>query len=133
MAGTQTWIPVVAGILLDKGKFLAVQRPPGKPQAGYWEFPGGKIEAGEGPKDALIRELREEIGILPLRCVLWKEKRKRYKEAQVRLLFFLVHEYDGCPTPLEGQAMLWLTRQEALEMAFLEADLEIIHALPLGT
>jgi 8-oxo-dGTP diphosphatase len=130
---SHTWTPVVAGILLDQGKFLAVQRPPGKPLAGYWEFPGGKVEAGESPKDALARELSEEIGILPLRCVLWREKRKAYQEARVRLLFFLVHEYSGCPRPLEGQNLQWLTRREALEMPFLEADLEIIHALPLGT
>ena len=126
------WIPVVAGILLNQGKFLAVQRPPGKPEAGFWEFPGGKIEAGESPEQALSRELREEIGILPLRCVLWKEKRKEGRESRIRLLFFLVHEYTGCPTPLEGQALRWLTRREALDLPFLEADLDIIHALPLG-
>jgi 8-oxo-dGTP diphosphatase len=123
---------VVAGILLKRGKFLAVQRPEGKPFAGFWEFPGGKIEAGESPQQALIRELVEEIGVLPLSHVLWREKLKAYREVRVRLLFFLVHEFSGSPKSLENQALRWLTRQEALALPFLEADLEILHELPLG-
>jgi 8-oxo-dGTP diphosphatase len=131
-AGSPGWVPVVAGILLKRGKFLAVQRPAGKSFAGFWEFPGGKVESGESPEQALIRELVEEIGVLPRSHVLWREKLKQYSEVRVRLMFFLVHEFAGRPKPLENQALRWLTMQEALALPFLEADLEILHELPLG-
>lgn len=125
------WTPVVAGILLDGGRFLAVQRPEGKPLAGFWEFPGGKIENGETPEQALIRELTEEIGVRPLEFALWKEKQKEYPEVRVKLHFYLVHAFSGHPLPLEGQKMEWVTPDTAISMPFLEADLEIVHALSL--
>ncbi|MFW6324213.1 MAG: (deoxy)nucleoside triphosphate pyrophosphohydrolase [Desulfovibrionales bacterium] len=125
----QAMLHVVAGILLDQGKFLAVQRPAGKPLEGFWEFPGGKVEQGETLQDALFRELEEEIGIVPCSFLLWKEKQKRSSAGAIQLFFFLVPQFSGRPRPLEEQGMEWLSTKKALSLPFLEADLEIIHAL----
>jgi 8-oxo-dGTP diphosphatase len=110
-------------------RFLAVRRPPGKPMAGMWEFPGGKLMRGETPADALARELREELGVTPVDAVFWREKTHAYPEWCVRLLFFHVRQFRGEPVPLEGQSLAWLTPDEALAFPFLEADTDIVRAL----
>jgi len=98
-------IEVVAGILLrPNGDFLLGSRPHGKPYAGYWEFPGGKVESGESFLQALAREFQEEMGIGLLRASYWQTRVHHYEHASVRLRFFLVHEWSGVPRPLEGQS-----------------------------
>lgn len=79
---------VVAAIIWREGRYLAVRRPPGKAMAGMWEFPGGKIEAGESPRAALARELREELGLFPTCFAFWKEVYYVYPDHPVRLAFF---------------------------------------------
>ncbi|NMC50625.1 MAG: (deoxy)nucleoside triphosphate pyrophosphohydrolase [Desulfovibrio sp.] len=120
---------VVAAIIWREGRYLAVRRPPGKAMAGLWEFPGGKIEAGESPRAALARELREELGLFPTCFAFWKEVYYVYPDHPVRLAFFHVWEFPGEPEALEGQEMSWLTPGQALEYPFLEADTGVVREL----
>lgn len=122
-------IDVVAAIIWSKGRYLAVKRPPGKPLAGFWEFPGGKVEAGEDLEQALARELQEELGITPEETKFWRVARHDYDHASVRLHFFHVSHYSGAPTPYEGHELAWLTPAAACAMPFLEADLELVREL----
>jgi len=98
-------IEVAAGIVWRGGAFLAAQRPDGKPMAGYWEFPGGKVEGAERPDQALRRELAEELGIGVRQAALWRTVEHCYAERDllVRLHFFHVTAFSGEPCPAEGQ------------------------------
>ena len=122
-------IKVVAGILWRKGSFLAARRPLGKPLAGYWEFPGGKVEPGEGLEQALVRELDEELGLTPLEFSLFREKQHVYEHGTVLLYFFQVHAFKGRPRPREGHKLQWFTPHETNGARFLKADREIVNAL----
>ena len=122
-------LKVVAAVIRDGGRVLAVRRPEGKPQAGFWEFPGGKIEAGETPEQALARELDEELGILPTRFAFWLQKDHDYDAFSVTLLFFLVDAIDGVPASREGQALEWMDSGRARSANFLPADSDIVQQL----
>ena len=101
-------IEVSAAVLQrPDGSFLLAQRPPGKIWAGYWEFPGGKIEPGETPYHALVRELREELGIEVGTAYPWITRVFTYPHATVRLNFFRVMEWRGELHPHEGQEFAW--------------------------
>lgn len=101
-------IEVAAAVLqYPDGSFLLAQRPAGKIWAGYWEFPGGKIEPGETPYHALMRELREELGIEVEMAYPWITRMFTYPHATVRLNFFRVTEWSGELHPHEGQAFAW--------------------------
>ena len=104
-----TKIVEVAAAVLQRpdGSFLLAQRPPGKIWAGYWEFPGGKIEPGETPYHALVRELREELGIEAETAYPWITRVFTYPHATVRLHFFRVTEWSGELHPHEGQEFAW--------------------------
>ena len=99
----------VAVAVLQKldGSFLLTQRPTGKEYAGYWEFPGGKVESGETPHDALVRELHEELGIHVITAYPWLLRIYTYPHATVRLNFFRVTAWKGEPHPHEGQQFSW--------------------------
>ncbi|MEP6702803.1 MAG: NUDIX domain-containing protein [Betaproteobacteria bacterium] len=102
--------PVAVGILRrPDGQVLFAQRPAGKAYAGYWEFPGGKIEAGESARAALDRELDEELGICVRDAVAWIVQRHVYPHAHVELRFFVVSTWDGEIDPREGQHVAWQT------------------------
>lgn len=128
-AGSKPVIDVSAGILRKDGRFLAVRRPEGKPMAGFWEFPGGKVEPGENPEQALIRELKEELNIVPHGLSLRRVVEHEYDHLNVRLHFFEAGGFAGRPEPLEGQTLAWLTPQEARNEPFLEADTQIVREL----
>ncbi len=99
---------VVAAVLLDRaGRYLLARRPEGKPYAGYWEFPGGKVEPGESPDAALDRELLEELGIRPTHMHPWISRTFHYEHAHVHLQFFRVTGWQGVPEPREGQRLAW--------------------------
>lgn len=100
---------VVVGVVIDAvhGRYLMSSRPAGKPYAGYWEFPGGKIEAAEGAIEALTRELREELSVTVTRAVPWFTLEHDYPHAYVRLHYWRVTAFDGALKPLEGQQYEW--------------------------
>ena len=123
-------ILVAAVALIDRdGRVLLAQRPEGKSLAGLWEFPGGKVEAGETLGQALFRELEEELSIALDAFSLWKVKEKKVKGRAIRLFFHLVTEFSGVPTPREGQELAWLTCEEARGYSFLPADEEVVAEL----
>ena len=92
-------VEVAAGIIWRGERFLAAQRPTDKPLEGYWEFPGGKLEEGESPSEALVRELAEELGIGVRQCRFWQSLEYSYAERgfRVRLHFFHVSLFSGEP------------------------------------
>lgn len=101
-------VDVAVGILVRSGgEFLLTSRPPGKVYAGYWEFPGGKLEAGESVADALRRELSEEIGVEIGPVHPWREQLVDYPHALVRLHFCRVYEWQGELQMHEGQTFAW--------------------------
>lgn len=89
------------------GDVLLGQRPDGKPYAGYWEFPGGKVEPGEDIFHALQREFVEELGVNVLSGAPWCCVEHVYEHAHVRLYFYICREWEGEPQSLEGQAFAW--------------------------
>ena len=101
-------VEVAVGVLLRAdGAFLLTSRPPGKVYAGYWEFPGGKVEPGETVEAALRRELQEEIGIHIGAVEPWRVERVDYPHALVRLNFCKVREWTGELQMHEGQQFAW--------------------------
>ncbi len=103
-------VDVAVGVLLaDNGDFLLTSRPEGKVYAGYWEFPGGKLEAGETVEQALRRELQEEIGIVIGAAEPWRVELVDYPHALVRLNFCKVRAWEGQLEMREGQRFAWAT------------------------
>jgi 8-oxo-dGTP diphosphatase len=108
--GERAITEVAVGVLVDaQERFLLTSRPAGKVYAGYWEFPGGKLEAGESVEQALRRELHEEIGITIGPAVPWRVLMMDYPHARVRLNFCKVFEWAGEFEMREGQQMVWET------------------------
>ena len=125
-------IEVAAAVLLHgDGSFLLAQRPAGKAYAGYWEFPGGKMEAGESPLHALRRELHEELGIEIDAAYLWLTRVFAYPHATVRLNFFRVVRWQGEPHGREGQLLSWQTLPDLAVGPLLPANIPILRALQL--
>jgi len=114
-------VEVAAAVMLRGGEsgeeeFLLAQRPEGKVYAGYWEFPGGKVEPGESVRDALVRELQEELGIAVTAATPWLTREFTYPHATVRLNFWRVTAWDGeigITAPLEHSAVDWLRCADA--------------------
>ena len=107
-AEAEAIVDVAVGVLIDaEGRFLLTSRPEGKVYAGWWEFPGGKLEAGESVPEALRRELHEEIGITIGAVEPWKVTRMDYAHARVRLHFCKVRDWRGEFEMRERQAMAW--------------------------
>jgi 8-oxo-dGTP diphosphatase len=110
LEGKRTPVDVAVGVLIDRaGRFLLTSRPQGKVYAGYWEFPGGKVEAGESVEQALKRELFEELGITIGAAEPWKIELMDYPHARVRLHFCKVFDWSGEFQMRERQTMAWQT------------------------
>ena len=104
----RTPVDVAVGVLIDAaGRFLMTTRPPGKVFEGYWEFPGGKLEAGETTAQALTRELHEELGVEIGAALPWRTEIMDYPHARVRLHFCKVFFWTGTLEMREGQAFSW--------------------------
>ncbi|KAF1030194.1 MAG: 8-oxo-dGTP diphosphatase [Burkholderia plantarii] len=107
-AGARKVTEVAVGIMVQPdGRYLLAQRLKGKPYELYWEFPGGKLEAGESVEAALARELHEELGIVVTECHRWHTLEHDYPHAYVRLYFCKVTGWSGEPHSREGQAVVW--------------------------
>ncbi len=125
-------VEVAAAVISrDDGKFLLAQRPAGKVYAGYWEFPGGKVEQGESAAAALGRELHEELGIDVERAYPWITRDYDYEHAAVRLRFFRVTRWRGEPHARENQRFAWQAVRELTVAPLLPANSPILRALDL--
>ena len=125
-------IEVAAAVIQrPDGAFLLAQRPPGKVYAGYWEFPGGKVEPGEPPDRALARELHEELGIEIGPAYPWITRVYTYPHGTVRLRFFRVFSWKNEPHPREDQAIAWQESGAAMAAPMLPANAPVLASLKL--
>ena len=129
-------IHVVAAIIWQQSdpqsnqqKFLIAQRQKGKHLEDYWEFPGGKLEPGESPWQALQRELAEEIGIMPTKAAPYLKVYHRYPERNILLDTWVVEEYSGELVSGEGQQLCWVDLSQVDQYRLPPADLPIIEAI----
>lgn len=121
---------VAAGILVDaEGKVLLTERVGDSLFAGLWEFPGGKIDAGESAAAAMQRELSEELGIVVKRCDHFMSVKHEYADRSVSLEFFLVRQWQGNPQGCDGQALQWRRPVDIKPAELLPADAPVLLAL----
>ncbi|HVC30604.1 MAG TPA: 8-oxo-dGTP diphosphatase MutT [Steroidobacteraceae bacterium] len=121
---------VVAAALFDaSGRVLIAERPAGKHMAGRWEFPGGKVAAGEAEETALARELEEELGIDVIEARPMMRLTHRYPDREVELSLWVVDRYRGEPRALDGQRLKWVERAQLDRQDILEADRPFVAAL----
>jgi 8-oxo-dGTP diphosphatase len=130
--GSHSEIHVVAGVITDaEGRVLIAQRPRGRHMAGRWEFPGGKLGAGEDPYAGLQRELTEELGVTVREARPFTRLQHEYPDRRVLLDVWEVTSYDGEPKALDAQALAWARPDELPKHDLLEADRPIVTALRL--
>ena len=125
-------ILVSAVALIDRdGRVLITQRPKGKSMEGLWEFPGGKIEFGETPEDALVRELHEELGIETWSSCLAPITfaSHRYSDFHLLMPLFACRKWDGTPKPNEGQNLKWVHVKNLKDFPMPPADIPLIAVL----
>lgn len=125
-------LTVVAGLLIDSdGRMLLTSRPPGKSFAGQWEFPGGKIGANESAEQALVRELKEELGIITgIGCLSpLTFASHAYPEFHLLMPLFACRTWQGTPQAREGQKMAWVTFETIADYPLLPADRPLIPLL----
>ncbi|WP_308918361.1 (deoxy)nucleoside triphosphate pyrophosphohydrolase [Jannaschia sp. LMIT008] len=125
-------ILVSAAALIDPdGRVLLAQRPAGKAMAGLWEFPGGKVEDGETPEAALIRELGEELGIDTWASCLapLTFASHAYDDFHLLMPLFACRKWGGTPRPAEGQALAWVRPRDMRDYPMPPADLPLIPVL----
>ena len=121
---------VVAAALYHRdGRILIAERPAGKHMAGRWEFPGGKVAPGESEADALVRELKEELGVDVADCRHLMRLEHSYEDRDVELSLWVVASFRGEPQSLEGQRLKWVRPERLMDEDILEADLPFVEAL----
>ena len=132
MTPPQPLILVVAVALVDAdGRVLIAQRPEGKSMAGLWEFPGGKIEVGESPEEALIRELREELGIAVKEACLapFTFASHLYPDFQLLMPLYVCRRWEGVPQPGHHAALKWVRPKDMKDDPMPAADVPLIPLL----
>ena len=123
---------VSAVALIDPdGRVLLAQRPEGKSMAGLWEFPGGKVEEGESPEDALVRELQEELGIETWNSCLapLTFASHAYDSFHLLMPLFACRKWEGVPVPREGQQLAWAHARDLRNYPMPPADIPLIPVL----
>ena len=136
-AGTDMLLVSAVALIDRDGRVLMAQRPEGKPMAGLWEFPGGKIKPGETPETALIRELDEELGIntaasclAPLSFASHSYGPSDDRPAfHLLMMLYVCRRWQGRPQPIEGGALKWVWPQQLRDYPMPEADIPLIAAL----
>jgi len=129
---TRRLLLVVACALVDPdNRILIAQRPEGKSLAGLWEFPGGKVDAGETPEDALIRELREELGVETKTACLapLTFASHSYDDFHLLMPLYVCRRWTGFPRSLEGQALKWVRAKQLRDYPMPPADEPLIAPL----
>jgi 8-oxo-dGTP diphosphatase len=132
LAPNRPLLLVVAAALIDaQGRVLLAERPVGKSMAGLWEFPGGKVDAGELPEDALVRELQEELGITTSVGCLWPLAfaSHGYEKFHLLMPLFGCRVWQGEPASRENQKLAWVTKQELRDYPMPPADVGLVQTL----
>jgi 8-oxo-dGTP diphosphatase len=131
MEKNPTLLVVAAALVRADGRVLLQQRPQGKAMAGLWEFPGGKVEPGERPEPALVRELAEELGISVAENALVPAAfaSAALGERQLLLLLFLCRRWEGEPEALDAAALQWATPADMRGLLMPPADVPLVEAL----
>ncbi len=122
-------VEVVAALIWDKDRFMICRRPEGKARANLWEFVGGKVEAGETKKQALIRECREELDITVSADRQFMTVTHEYPDITVHLTLFYTTIQEGCPRLIEHSDLKWITPAEIHNYEFCPADKEILEKI----
>lgn len=127
-------IRVVAAVIRQRGRILICQRRAGDTMEGKWEFPGGKIRRSEGPRAALVRELREELGVeAEIGAEIYRTHHYYAKsELRLEITFFTTQKFFGAPRNLAFQRMLWARPAELARYDFLAADRVVVARLVRG-
>lgn len=125
-------IRVVAALIRVEGKVLLTQRKPGKHLGMSWEFPGGKVEEGEDDHQALMRELREELGVTVVVGTRCFETRHNYGPREMHLVVYRCRVVEGEPQALEAHALEWVEERQVGNREFLPADKPLVHGLQYG-
>jgi 8-oxo-dGTP diphosphatase len=132
MEKNPTMLFVVAAALTNQtGEILLQKRPAGRQMAGLWEFPGGKVDAGESPESALVRELHEELGIIvdPQKLVPVTFASEPLEDRNLLLLLYVCREWQGEPQPLDTPEIRWLRPSEMHSLPMPPADKPLVAAL----
>lgn len=132
MEKNPTMLFVVAAALTNQvGEILLQRRPEGKQMAGLWEFPGGKVETGESPEIALVRELEEELGVIvePKNLLPVAFASEPLEGRHLLMLLYICHEWIGEPEPLDSAELRWLKPGDMHELPMPPADKPLVRAL----
>ena len=123
-------VAVAIALIEADGRWLVQQRPAGRHLAGTWEFPGGKVASGETAREAVAREVREELGLQVAIDAALPVVRHDYPDRQVVLHPFICHVVDGTPAALEGQAIRWVTAEALASLPIPAANRALVESLP---
>ncbi|WP_043892906.1 8-oxo-dGTP diphosphatase MutT [Providencia sneebia] len=121
---------IAAGIIRNSNeKIFITERPDGTHMAGFWEFPGGKLETSEKPEEALVRELEEEVGIIVTECELFHCVEHEFDERHVTIYFYIVSAWNNEPYGREGQRSRWIDQNDLVAEEFPPANRIIVDML----